>query len=465
MENYRKGFPFLKIISPATVGNGIERPDETKIKEAIETAEKYGGSVVKFVPASGAASRMFKGLFEGLELIEKGDVPEKDSVAGMFISNAAKFPFFDPENILKLTLFGKGLGYSAMPKGLVEFHKYQSGNRTPFEEHMVEGAGYARSHDGSVHMVFTVSPEHKKDFEALLAGVKEKYEKRYGCTYYIKFVLQSPETNIMAVDMENKPFLKEDGEPLFRPGGHGALLNNLNEIDADVIFIKNIDNVVKESLAKDTYRWKKVLMGRLIELREQSAVFLEQLRALSNNDICDNNSVIVRASRFLKDNFGTEMPRISADKFLVLLIKKLDRPMRVCGMVRNEGEPGGGPFIIAEKDGTTSLQILEAAQINKKDPEALKALESSTHFNPVDIVCSVKKPDGSKYDLFDYVDKTTGLISFKSYMGRKLKAQELPGLWNGSMSGWNTHFVEVPVSTFNPVKTVVDLLRPQHMED
>ena len=351
-------------------------------------ADSFEGTLCKFTPASGAATRMFKPLYEEGEAADRvrRQLREKTPV-----------DFTIDRNIL-----------SSTPKGLIPFHKYAMFVRTPLEEHLVEGAMYAKDKRGIVRLHFTVSQEHLEDFKRLFSSVRAGYENRYNCRYDAVFTTQDHATDVTAYDEDGKPFLKEDGTVLKRPAGHGALLGNLSLCDEDFIFIKNIDNVVKEPFLDDTIKWKKILLGMAIHLKE----------TLGNS---------------------------------------LDRPIRVCGMVRNEGEPGGGPFVCREKDGSTSLQILESVQIEDKS-----LMKESTHFNPVDIVCCIKDAQGNKFDLQRFTDPETGLSVEKTYEGRKAKYTELPGLWNGSMSRWHTVFVEVPISTFNPVKTVADLLRPAH---
>ena len=456
MENFKTGFPFLTIEAAATPAKGIKVLSSDEQAKYISVAEGYKGNVCKFVPASGAATRMFKDLFEAADALKAGEKLKEGSPAAKFVENITSFPFFDAKAILNLTLFDKAWNYGAMPKGLIQFHKYENENRTPFEEHLVEGALYAKDANGDVRMVVTVSVEHQKGFEDLYAQVKEKYEKRFGCKYHVTFTNQSPATDIVAVDMENNPFTKDDGSLLFRPGGHGALLTNLNDIDADVLVIKNIDNVVKESLLDETIRWKKILVGKATELQEKVFGYLKQL------DEKGADAPLAEIKAFMEEEFCVAVPQMPEAELVAVLKAKLDRPVRVCGMVKNEGEPGGGPYVIKDEDGTTSLQILEAAQIDKKNPQAVNAMQGATHFNPVDLVCAVKNYKGEKYDLLKHTDPKTGFISEKSFQGRPLKAQELPGLWNGAMSDWNTIFVEVPIDTFNPVKTVNDLLRKEH---
>jgi len=345
----------------------------------------------------------------------------------------------------------------ALPKGMIKFHKYDKGSRTSFEEHLVEAALYAKGRDGIAKLIITVSPEHVSGFKALLEKVRERYEKMYNVTFDVRFTLQKPSTDTIAVDENNEPFLKSDGSVLYRPGGHGALIENLNDLTSDLVIIKNIDNVVKEQLLQETIRWKKILGGILIGLQEKVFNYIKLL------DREYNPNVINEIIEFLDREFCVKIPSVPDSILIEFLRAKLNRPIRVCGMVKNMGEPGGGPYIVYDADGSTSLQILESAQLDIKNPETIQIMNKSTHFNPVDLVCSFKDYKGDKFDLHKFIDPETGFISIKSLEGRSLKAQELPGLWNGAMSQWNTVFVEVPVITFNPVKTVLDLLRPEHI--
>ena len=487
IERFRKGFPWLRIVAPATPGRGIEVLTEKQQEEAVryaDTAEVKGRC--KFVPASGAASRMFKDIFAGI------DAP--NAATEKLAANLEKFAFyspevfgkapFDPVDTARKLLTDAGLAYGSKPKGVLKFHRYPAETRTALAEHFVEGQAYMRNADGTVDLIVTISPEHRALFEAAVEEIRAQYEERYGVKYNITFTYQAKETDTLAVDAENKPFLKEDGSILTRPAGHGALIYNLNELDAELVSIKNIDNVCVERMQPATYRWKKVLMGRALELRDRihGYIFaLDQLtqvrKEASDLAFIPGNVVYLddpfatpecqelcnEIEAFLHDELCIEMPEAKDSRDRAEALRaKLDRPIRVCGMVKNLGEPGGGPFIIRDKDGATSLQILEGAQINPDDPEAVAALKAATHFNPVDLVCCLRRHDGSKFNLLDYVDEETGLISSKSYQGRELKALELPGLWNGSMSDWNTLFVEVPIETFNPVKVVLDLLRDAH---
>lgn len=344
-------------------------------------------------------------------------------------------------------IVGEGLGYGSKPKGLVTFHAYPEGARKAVEEHLAEGAAYAAS-NGRVRIHFTVSPEHMEGFRSLLAEKVPAYEERYGVRYDISFSVQKPSTDTIAVNPDNTPFRQEDGSLLFRPAGHGALIENLNEIDADIVFIKNIDNVTTDARRGDTIRCKKLLAGLLLELQERSFEYLKALEV--------GGAELEPIAAFIENELCVKLPK---NYDIALLKRILDRPIRLCGMVRNEGEPGGGPFWVKNADGTESLQIAESSQIA---PEDLPLMRQATHFNPVDLVCGVKNSKGEHFDLRRHTDPATGFISSKSAGGRELRAQELPGLWNGAMADWNTVFVDVPVSTFSPVKVVQDLLREQH---
>lgn len=489
VERFKVGFPWMKIAAPATPEKGITVLSEDAVREA---AEYYGkaeiAGIAKFVPASGAASRMFKDLFAGLEAAnEKSD---------KFAANIKSFAFYDPavftsddaHDILAKTLLDEGLGYGSKPKGVLNFHKYADGEvRTAFAEHLVEAQDYMRNADGTANLVVTISPEHRPLFEAALAEVKAEYEQRYGIKYNVTFTYQDKATDTVAVDSDNKPFRKEDGTLLFRPAGHGALIHNLNAVEQELVSIKNIDNVSNQRMLPVTAEWKKALMGCALQLRDTIFGYIQQLDAASgqairtgsidipaytfNNvgaNLCatpECQELCNEIETFLNDALCITIPSCDTCEERVKAIReKLNRPIRVCGMVRNQGEPGGGPFVICEKDGSTSLQVLESVQINPDDPEAVAALKSATHFNPVDLVCCLRDYQGNKFNLLEYVDDEAGFISSKSYQGRELKALELPGLWNGAMSKWNTLFVEVPLDTFNPVKTVLDLLRPAHQE-
>lgn len=478
---FEKGFPFLKLDAAASIEKGIMAPAEEDVKaylEAWDTYKEGEKTIVKFVPASGAASRMFKNLFEFLGA--DYDAPKTD-FEKKFFDHIHNFAFYDDLDAACLKNAGKGidalieeknykpvvanlleaagLNYGALPKGLLKFHRYADGVRTPLEEHLVEGALYAAGKTGKVNVHFTVSTEHRELFSKLVEEKVAQYAKKYGVEYNVSFSEQKPSTDTIAADMENKPF-RDNGKLLFRPGGHGALIENLNDLDADIIFIKNIDNVVPDRLKDDTVTYKKLIAGVLVTLQKQAFQYLELLDGGKYT-----HEQLEEIIRFLQQALccrNAGLKDLEDAELVIYLRKKLNRPMRVCGMVKNVGEPGGGPFLAYNADGTVSLQILESSQIDMNDPAKKEMFEKGTHFNPVDLVCAVRDYKGNKFDLVKYVDKATGFISYKSKSGKDLKALELPGLWNGAMSDWNTIFVEVPLSTFNPVKTVNDLLREQH---
>ncbi len=486
VEKFRKGFPFLKVEEAATVGHGIIGVADEEVKEYgdhYDQKVQNGIIPLKFVPASGAASRMFKSLYEALEECKKDSDPKtalaKNSSARDFLVNKERFAFFadlknqidesGAENTcvswIDYLLNEKGLNYGSLPKGLLKFHKYEDSERTPFEEHLVEGASYGKDNEDISRIHFTVSPEHKKAFEELLGNIRERYEEHTGVRFDISFSVQKPSTDVIAVDPENEPFREQDGSLLFRPGGHGALIENLNDLNADVIFIKNIDNVVPDRLKPITVEYKKTLAGILLKYQEK--LFFYQKLLNERHPAGLESGFMAEAANFLENSLNTRPPAsqyyTEKEELYQYLKEKYNRPVRVCGMVKNEGEPGGGPFWALNPDHTISLQIVESSQIDPDSVQQQKILKHSTHFNPVDLVCGIKNYKGEKYDLTQYTDPATGFISRKSKDGRDLKAQELPGLWNGAMSNWITLFVEVPVETFNPVKTVVDLLREQHL--
>jgi hypothetical protein len=481
---FETGFPYLEIRSAAESGKGILMVKEDEIPAILNQWEDYrqsDASIVKFVPASGAASRMFKDLFEFLE--NKRNEPDSD-FEKKFFTEIKKFAFYEDLNevcrknnaksidkliedeqfktIIENLLSENGLNYGSLPKGLLKFHSYPTEKRTPMQEHLVEGLLYAACASRKVNIHFTVSNEHRALFEKHLNETIAEYQKRYKISYNVSFSEQKPSTDTIAVDENNQPFL-DKGELVFRPGGHGALIENLNDLNSDIVFIKNIDNVVPDSLKDCTVTYKKVIAGILINFQKQCFAYLNELEKESISDA--KLTVIAQFCDVRLNNHHTNIQLLSHDELRNYLFNKLNRPMRVCGMVKNVGEPGGGPFLTVNSDGTVSPQILESSQINLNNPVDKETMLKSTHFNPVDLVCSLKNYKGEKYNLLKYLDKNTGFISEKSKNGKKLKALELPGLWNGAMSDWNTVFVEVPLATFNPVKTVNDLLRAEHQQN
>ncbi len=481
LEHFRQGFPYLQLEAAASVGKGILVPNDTDTENYLKAWEAYKQTdrkIVKFVPASGAASRMFKNMFAFLNA--EYDVPQTDFEKDYF-AHIHYFAFYKDLNeaclkneqkdidtlmkegqykaIVANMLEKKGLNYGSLPKGLLKFHRYEEDSRTPLEEHLVEGALYAKGNDNCVHVHFTVSPEHKDLFMQLVNEKAPQYADEYQVTYDITFSIQKPSTDTIAADLSNEPF-RVDGKLLFRPGGHGSLIENLNDLDADIVFIKNIDNVVPDKLKDDTVKYKNLIAGVLVST--QAKIF-EYLKLLETGQY--NHSQLQEIAHFVQHDIccrKQDIFQLEDTDLAIYLKKKLNRPIRVCGMVKNVGEPGGGPFLAYNQDGTVSLQILESTQIDMSDPAKKAMFEKGTHFNPVDLVCGIKNYKGEPFDLPKYVDETTGFISSKSKDGRELKALERPGLWNGAMSDWNTIFVEVPLSTFNPVKTVNDLLRLQH---
>ena len=489
IEIFKKGVPYTEIVRPCTIGDGIENIDgELDLYTDIFESEAKSKKIIKFVPASGAASRMFKELLAvsahggeiSKEMLKDADDPESKAFLD-FIENIEDFVFFDElksamgeegqdidrhldderyEHIARFALGPDGLNYSNLPKGIIHFHKYKDGLRTAFEEHLVEAAEYSRDGDGVARVHFTVSPGHMDKVKELLNSKIKEYEKN-GLKIDITYSIQKPSTDTIAVDMDNKPFLDNDGKIVLRPGGHGALIENLNDLDCDITFIKNIDNVVPDRLKHETYVYKKALGGYLLVLQQMTFDYLEEL-----DKGFDNDEFIENLTNFVSDGLKIEIPShfegLSREEKLRYLRGKLDRPIRICGVVKNEGEPGGGPFWVRGKDESLTKQIVESAQVDMDSREQKSIWQSSTHFNPVDLVCGLRNYKGGAFDLRKYVDPDMAFISHKSKDGRDLKALELPGLWNGAMADWNTLFVEVPLITFNPVKTVFDLLRPEH---
>lgn len=487
---FKQGLPFVNLMKAATLDSGILKLSDDLKDAYIALFEKrrHHISLVKFVPASGAATRMFKFLFQFLESYD----PEKESInayinrnkatgLSIFLAGLEKFPFYDDVLMqirnsnpgfdklsinekqllfLKSLLIDKKFNFSDYPKGLFPFHRYKEHVATAFEEHLFEAALYASS-NGNAELHFTISEKHSHKFDDEFKRIEEIVEAKTKTTFNITFSYQKESTDTLAVTPKNEPFRNPDGSLLFRPSGHGALLQNLNEIEADIVFIKNIDNVVVFEYENTVAEYKKMLAGCLLELQERS---FEHLETLNTPDV--DQETVFKIARFLSKEMSLvlnpEFEKFSVNYQVDYLREKLNRPIRVCGMVKNEGEPGGGPFWVKDESGTISLQIVESAQIDKKNKHQKSILKNATHFNPVDLVCSLRNYKGEKFDLTQFVDQKTAFISMKTKTGKNLKALELPGLWNGSMANWNTIFVEVPLITFNPVKTVNDLLKSTH---
>ncbi|MBC8755557.1 DUF4301 family protein [Kordia sp. YSTF-M3] len=488
LAKFEKKIPFTDITAHASVAHGILKltSETEETYEQIYREEHRKLEVVKFTPASGAATRMFKFLYKFLETYN----PKKESINSyinkekepeirLFFIGLEKFPFYDDvlkkmdkteldrikkpdefnRDFVHALLAEEGLNYGNYPKGLLPFHKYKSHLATPFQEHLFEAASYA-CQTGKAKLHFTISKQHYDKFKATEAEILPHIEQKTGCTFEISYSYQSEQTDTIAVDLKNRPIIGTDGDLEFRPGGHGALIKNLNAIDADLIFIKNIDNVVVNTYAEEISRYKKILAGKLIELQQKAFKFMEMLHQGVSND--ELTTILSFLYQELNIQISEEFEKYSQKYQIEYLIEKLNRPIRVCGMVKNEGEPGGGPFWVKHENGSVSLQIVESAQIDRRNEYHQSIQKLATHFNPVDIVCGVKDYQGNKYDLSQFVDRKSYFITSKSKSGKKIKALELPGLWNGAMAFWNTIFIEVPLVTFNPVKTINDLLKPTH---
>lgn len=490
MQSFVLGFDFINLIAPATVPDGIKRFSE---KEAINMALTFDSimkqyKVIKFVPASGAATRMFKNLYsfrenyKGSEKDYQSFIADKsiDSVY-QFIVQIKKFAFYhdlkavmamhgkdieeciinkDFITIIDYVLDEKGLGYGLLPKALIQFHPYPDAAHTAMEEHLIEGAIYACSKEKKVEIHFTISQEHVDIFLNKVNNVKTKYENIYGVKYQITYSVQKSSTDTIAADENNEMFREKDGRLYFRPGGHGALIENLNDLNGDYFFIKNIDNVVPDHLREPTYLYKKVIGTYLHNIKTRVFEYLNKLEQSPTIELINEIALFAKEELFIK--IPVEFDKNTLEEKRLFLFKKLNRPIRICGMVKNDGDTGGGPFWVENNMGELSLQIAETSQINLTDENQKNIFHSATHFNPVDIACCIKDYKGNPFDLKKFIDTKAGFISIKSKDGKTLKALELPGLWNGSMSDWISVFVETPLITFNPVKTINDLLKDEH---
>lgn len=491
IQHFKTGFPYIRLAAAATPGNGILVLPEKEVENFSKYFDenKLDYEIIKFVPASGAASRMFKNLFEFKEkfdgspdAIKKYKADTSPDSPYQFFTNIESFAFYnelktrllekgldikqlitnyDLKPLLHTLLEEKGMNYAGLPKGLLHFHKYENESRLAVEEHLAEALNYASDDNNICRLHLTVSPEHQNKIEVAIIEKQEKFAKKHKAAFQVTFSQQKTSSDTIAVDMNNEPFKNEDGSLLFRPAGHGALIENLNDLKGEIIFIKNIDNVVPDQIRETTYLYKKALGGLLLKLQEQCFEYLELLDE-GNLDTAE----LEKVKQFAEKELNIFIPNayLGYEKMeqIDFLFTKLNRPMRICGMVKNEGEPGGGPFWVKSGSDELSLQVVESSQIDFSDEEQNKIVKQSTHFNPVDLVCAVRDYRGNNFNLLEYVDPETGFISVKSKDGKSLKAQELPGLWNGAMADWITLFVEVPLITFNPVKTINDLLRPQH---
>ncbi|UZO81600.1 DUF4301 family protein [Aquimarina sp. ERC-38] len=491
IDTFEKEIPPVSLRSAASLHNGILRFSDHHQSELKKLYDSRLSTLetIKFVPASGAASRMFKELFRFLdsydyekESLNSYTNHEKADAIRLFLIGLEKFPFYDGvmEKVkqaypnfetlsegrqlyifVEILLKEKGCNFGAYPKGLLPFHKYTRSTATAFEEHLYEAAGYNKNVKGDSKLHFTISEDHLTDFKDEFERIKKKVEEKTDTNFIITYSFQKPQTDTIAVTEDNQPFRLEDGTILFRPGGHGALIENLNDLDADIIYIKNIDNVVVRKYQEELTGYKKILAGKLIEIQDEVFRILNAIeqKPPSEHDLKDIKEFMVKQ---LNVRLPLDFDKFSEQYKLEFLKESLNRPIRVCGMVINEGEPGGGPFWIKQESGRTTLQIIETPQIDKRDRRQRDIMSTSTHFNPVDLVCGVRNYKGEKFNLLNFVDPDAGFITRKSVNGQTLKALELPGLWNGAMSNWISVFVEVPLTTFNPVKTVNDLLKSAH---
>ena len=477
LQRFADGFPDIELCRTVSVGNGLCKLSSEELNNYIANYEEESKNLqlVKFVPASGAASRMFKALYNFLE----GQINDQDKDVRTFFDGINHFAFFEEltailrasaddwiknkdKKVVEYLLSDNGLNYGNLPKALITFHKYNDGSTAKaIDEHLVEGSLYCAGADAKVSIHFTVSEEHMDPIKSYLEKLIPFLEKRFNKKYEISFSIQDKVTDTIAVDLENNPFRLENGELLFRPGGHGALLKNLNAIDADIIFIKNIDNVAAQWLIQDTIDYKKALGGILLETQRKA---FDYCRTIKGSKLLDEK-LEKEILNFIDLKLGYKVPEsyneMTREEKIVFLFDKLNRPLRICGVVKSSNT-GGGPFWVKHPNGSESLQLVETAQVNLQNPEQAAILKSSEYANITDLVCGIKDFEGNKFDLIKFRDPNTGFIAEKSQGGKTLKAMELPGLWNGAMSDWNTAFVEVPVTTFNPVKTVLDLLNKEH---
>jgi len=486
---FQSGIPKIYLEKPATINDGILKLSKEEYQKFANLfdAKKSNLKLKKFVPASGAASRMFKFLNEFInefdtenETINAYINRKKDRNLSIFLAGIEKFPFYEEVKsrvkqlvdnyyslesheksyyFIKTMLASEHFDFANKPKGVLNFHKYDTHIATPLEEHLNECVFYAESNSVS-HLHFTVSENHENLFQKIIEEVKEKVENKSNTELNVGFSYQDKSTDTIAVDLQNKPFRDENGALVFRPGGHGALINNLNLLDADVIFVKNIDNVIQNHI-EETTLYKKGLAGILLDLQQKVFQIVEAIdkQLIQQNDIED---IIDFMQNKLNIDVLDDFYKYTLENKIDYIKSKLNRPIRVCGMVKNEGEPGGGPFWVRSTKGNVSLQIVESSQVDTHNSEQAQILAKATHFNPVDLVCATKNYKGEKFDLNEFVDHSTGFIVHKNNKGKDLKGYELPGLWNGAMAKWITVFVEVPLITFNPVKTVNDLLKPAH---
>ncbi len=476
LERFARGAHYAQLERPCRVGDGIRRfsaEDLARLGARWE-GEAAKGRGMKFVPASGAGTRMFQSFLKILH-------GENEPAAEALMQGLPRFPFFealrgvmaqaghsveaclqkkDYQTVARFLLTEAGLNYATLPKALILFHRYPQGSRTPFEEHLAEAAAYVSDAQGRCRLHFTVSEEHRPMLEAFLQQALPRFQK--GPTRYeVQFSVQAKSTDTLAADAQNRPFRDRNGDLVFRPAGHGALLQNLESSGGDIVFLKNIDNVAPEGKGAEAAAYKKAMAGHLLEIQETCFSYLNRLEtgSLASVELAEIEAFI---SSTLAATLPPDWPERRPAERERWLFERLNRPLRVAAVVPNHGEPGGAPFWVEEVGVGFSLQIIESAQVDRKDPEQERVFRSASHFNPVDLVCAIRDYRGRPFALANFVDAETGFLSEKSHEGRPLRALELPGLWNGSMARWNTVFVEAPASTFSPVKKIEDLLRPEH---
>ncbi len=493
LEMFRRGLPFVKIVKPAALNSGINSINENTYPYYLNLHKEAAGKgrFLKFVPASGAASRMFKALstvfneYPGIDYRKLKNLAEKDKNARavlIFFENIRDYAFFDDLKnafskdgldideeietgsvylLLQYVLTEKGLALAALPKGFIPFHKYGETVRTPFHEHLIEAAEYIKDAGGTARLHFTVPSGHLEKIKEHLDEKAAEIQSKSGIKFEINLSTQMKSTDTIAVNPDNTPYTDENGKIFFRPGGHGALLDNIQETGGDILYIKNVDNVAPDRLKDDTHLYKKLLGGYFVDADRKIKSFLRNAES-GNADESEISEIAEFAKNRLNITLPSDFSERSLQEQISFLFEVLNKPLRVCGMVKNEGEPGGGPFFTEDQKGRISLQIVETSQINTDDENQKAILEKATHFNPVDLVCGIRNYKGEIFNLKEFSDPETAFITTKYINGREIKALELPGLWNGAMAGWNTIFVETPITTFSPVKTVNDLLRNEH---
>jgi hypothetical protein len=491
IETLRRGNFYARLIRPCTLFDGVRQIGDQDLARYIElhASAAARGRFKKFVPASGAATRMFQSLLTIFHLPQylETDELQKRVNQGVnfacdfkhFLDELDRFPFasdlektlaragYSPgelvrsgrfATLLEYLLTQTGMNYRNLPKALLPFHSYSGETRTAFEEQLHESMGYLGIDNAGVH--FTIPEQHLNGFLALEREIRQRLSQRWGATFDVSFSFQRSSTDTICIDRNGMPLRDKYGRLHFRPSGHGALIENLGDLNADLVYIKNIDNVVPDGLKEPVHFWKKALGGYLVRVQDSVHALLHHLSGSHWSQAV--RDAVLYASRELLIDFPTGFETWLEGRKQSFLLQALDRPIRICGVVPNGGEPGGAPFWVEAENGTQVLQIVEEAQVDLNCEEQRNIWNSSTHFNPVDIVCGLKNFEGKPFDLKKFVDPRAVIITKKSIDGTDVRVLERPGLWNGAMAGWITVFVEVPKITFNPVKSLFDLLRPEH---